>query len=135
MSLARGSAVEFSDLEERVAVVNIFVGNLAYGVTDRELRGAFEAYGQVASASVIIDRATNKSRGFGFVEMPNREEANAAIQALNQQDLGGRPMRVNEARPKEDRPPRRDFDGAGARGGFGGGRGDRGDRGFRNDRY
>ena len=122
--------------------MNIFVGNLAYGVTDRELRGAFEAYGQVSSASVIIDRATNKSRGFGFVEMPNSDEANAAIQALNQQDLGGRPMRVNEARPKEDRPPRRDFDGAGSRsgggfggGGFGGGgRGDRGDRGFRGDR-
>jgi RNA recognition motif-containing protein len=119
--------------------VNIFVGNLAYGVTDRELRSAFEAHGQVSSASVIMDRATNKSRGFGFVEMPNSNEAQAAIQALNSQDLGGRPMRVNEARAKEDRPPRRDFDGAGSRGGgFGGGGGYGGggrDRGSRGDRY
>jgi RNA recognition motif-containing protein len=94
--------------------VNIFVGNLSYAVTDRDLRAAFEAHGQVTSASVILDKMTGKSRGFGFVEMTNREEAMAAIQALNEKDLKGRTIRVNEAQPKADRPPRRDG------GGFGG---------------
>ncbi len=102
--------------------MNIFVGNLPYGVTDRELRAAFEAHGQVASASVILDRLTGKSRGFGFVEMANREEALNAIQALNNKDMGGRAIRVNEAQPREERPRRepRDFD-SGPRGGGGGG--------------
>jgi len=102
--------------------VNIFVGNLTYGATDADLRKAFEAYGTVSSASVIVDKFTGKSRGFGFVEMPDAAEAKAAIEALNDQDLDGRPIRVNEAKPREDRPPRRE-------GGFGGrDRGDRGDR-------
>jgi RNA recognition motif-containing protein len=87
-------------------VVNIFVGNLPYGVTDMDLRSAFEAHGQVSSASVILDKFTGKSRGFGFVEMPNRDEAVAAIAALNDQDFKGRPMRVNEAQAREDRPRR-----------------------------
>ncbi len=96
--------------------MNIFVGNLSYQAADEDLRAAFAAFGQVTSANVIIDRMTGKSRGFGFVEMPNREEALKAIQALNDSPLKGRPIKVNEARPREDRPPRRD-------GGFGGGGG------------
>lgn len=105
-------------------VVNIFVGNLPYSATDADLREAFSAYGQVSSASVIMDKFTGKSRGFGFVEMPNRDEALNAIAALNDKDLNGRAMRVNEAQPREDRPPRRE------RREWGGDRGgDRGDRG------
>ncbi len=86
--------------------MNIFVGNLAFAVTDTELRQAFEAHGQVASANVILDKFTGKSRGFGFVEMPNEAEAKAAIGALNNKDLKGRAIRVNEAQPREDRRPR-----------------------------
>jgi cold-inducible RNA-binding protein len=108
--------------------VNIFVGNLPYGATDSDLRKAFEAYGQVSSASVIVDKFTGKSRGFGFIEMPNAEEARAAISGLNDQDLHGRPIRVNEAKPREDRPPRREGGGGGGWGGGGGGGRDRGDR-------
>lgn len=88
--------------------MNIFVGNLSFAVTDVELRQAFEAHGQVSSASVIMDKFTGKSRGFGFVEMPNAEEAKAAIGALNNKDLKGRAIRVNEAQPRTDRPPRGD---------------------------
>ncbi|MFH0954054.1 MAG: RNA-binding protein [Verrucomicrobiota bacterium] len=84
--------------------MNIFVGNLAFTVTDGDLRQAFEANGQVASANVILDKFTGKSRGFGFVEMPNENEAKAAIEALNNKDLKGRAIRVNEAKPREDRP-------------------------------
>lgn len=102
--------------------MNIFVGNLPYGATDADLRKAFEAFGTVSSASVIVDKFTGKSRGFGFVEMPDAEQAKAAIAGLNDQDLHGRPIRVNEAKPREDRPPRRE-----GGGGYGGGR-DRGDR-------
>lgn len=86
--------------------MNIFVGNLSYQAADEDLRAAFSAFGQVTSANVIVDRMTGKSRGFGFVEMPNREEALAAIQALNDQPMKGRPIKVNEARPREARPPR-----------------------------
>ena len=86
--------------------MNIFVGNLSYQAGDEDLRSAFAAFGQVTSANVIVDRMTGKSRGFGFVEMPNRDEAQAAIQALNDQPLKGRPIKVNEARPREARPPR-----------------------------
>jgi len=88
--------------------MNIFVGNLSFNATDEDLRQAFEAHGQVSSASVIMDKFTGKSRGFGFVEMPNDAEANAAIEALNNADLAGRAMRVNEARPREDRGSRGD---------------------------
>ncbi len=128
--------------------MNIFVGNLPYSATDMDLRAAFEAHGTVSSASVILDKFTGKSRGFGFVEMPNREEALAAIAALNEKDLKGRTLRVNEAQAREDRPrrERRDWGdgggGGGDRGGFrgdrggdrGGYRGDRGDRGDRGNR-
>lgn len=113
--------------------MNIFVGNLPYSAADADLREAFSAYGQVSSASVIMDKFTGKSRGFGFVEMPNRDEALNAIAALNDKDLNGRPMRVNEAQPREERPRRDRGDWGGDRGGRGGDRGgrggDRGDRG------
>jgi RNA recognition motif-containing protein len=105
-----------------------------------DLRAAFEAHGTVSSASVILDKYTGKSRGFGFVEMPNREEALAAIAALNDQELKGRTLRVNEAQPREDRSPRRERrdwgnSGGGERGGYRGDRGDRKDRGgYRGER-
>jgi RNA recognition motif-containing protein len=89
-------------------VMNIFVGNLSYQAGDEDLRSAFEAFGTVSSANVIIDRMTGKSRGFGFVEMPNNGEAQKAIQALSDTEIAGRAVKVNEARPREDRPPRRD---------------------------
>lgn len=87
-------------------MVNIYVGNLSYSATDQDLRQAFEAHGEVASARVIMDRETGRARGFGFVEMPNAEEARKAIAALNNQPIAGRPVRVNEARPKDDGPRR-----------------------------
>jgi RNA recognition motif-containing protein len=91
--------------------MNIYVGNLSYRTTEDDLRTAFEAYGAVSSASIVMDRETHRSRGFGFVEMPSDEEALEAIQGLNGADLGGRALKVNEARPREDRrdnrrPPR-----------------------------
>lgn len=94
--------------------MNIYVGNLAYGVTEDELREAFAAYGVVDSANLITDKFTGDSKGFGFVEMPNNAEADAAIKGLNEQPLKGRPIRVNQAKPRGDRP---------SRGGGGGGRG------------
>jgi RNA recognition motif-containing protein len=107
--------------------MNIYVGNLSFDSTDEDLRQAFEAYGTVESAQVIRDRASGRSRGFGFVEMPEKEEALAAIEGLNETELQGRTLRVNEAKPREDR-------GGGGRGGRrggrrqGGGRRDYGDR-------
>jgi len=86
--------------------MNIYVGNLAYGVTDDELREAFAAFGEVSRASVIMDRDTGRSKGFGFVEMPDNSQAEAAINGLNEKDMSGRPIRVNEAKPREDRPRR-----------------------------
>ena len=79
--------------------MNLFVGNLPFSTSDDDLRQAFEAYGTVDSARVILDRDTGRSRGFGFVEMPD-EAANAAIEALDGSDLGGRQIKVNEARPR-----------------------------------
>jgi RNA recognition motif-containing protein len=81
--------------------MNIYVGNLAYGVTDADLRDAFSASGEVTSASVITDKFSGQSKGFGFVEMPNKAQGEAAIKALNDQPLKGRNMRVNESRPRE----------------------------------
>ena len=86
--------------------MNIYVGNLAYSVTDADLSQAFGAYGTVANASVIKDKFSGQSKGFGFVEMPNAAEANAAIRALNEKPLKGRNLRVNEAKPREERPRR-----------------------------
>ena len=83
--------------------MNIYVGNLSYGLSESELRDAFENFGAVSTVKVLSDRETGRSRGFGFVEMPNREEAEAAVANLNGKDVGGRPLRVNEARPRERR--------------------------------
>lgn len=86
--------------------VNIYVGNLSYEASDEDLRAAFEGFGQVSSARVIRDKETGRSRGFGFVEMPNADEARKAIEGVNNKDIAGRPVRVNEARPREDGPRR-----------------------------
>ncbi len=83
--------------------MNIFVGNLSFDTRDDGLRQAFAAHGAVDSAQVVMDRQTGRSRGFGFVEMPNSDEANKAISALNGADLGGRPLTVNEAKPRAPR--------------------------------
>ena len=91
--------------------MKIYVGNMAYSTTEPQLRAAFEAYGVVEDVAVINDRDTGRPQGFAVVTMPNAAEAQAAINALNETDLGGRNVRVNEARPKEDN-----------RGGGGGGR-------------
>ena len=80
--------------------MNIYVGNLAYSTTDSSLEEAFGAHGTVERAQVVIDRNSGRSRGFGFVEMPNDEEAKAAIEALNGSDMDGRALNVNEARPR-----------------------------------
>ena len=106
----------------------LYVGNLGYGVSSSDLEQLFSPFGTVASAQVIGDRETGRSKGFGFVEMGTDEEAQAAIQGLNGQDHNGRPLTVNEARPREER-------GGGGRGGrsggYGGGGGGRGGRGGR----
>ena len=80
----------------------LYVGNLGYGVTDSDLTKMFEGHGTVESAQIIMDRGTGRSKGFGFVEMKNDQEAAAAIVALNGKDSDGRPMTVNEARPKTE---------------------------------
>ncbi|MGC2694242.1 MAG: RNA-binding protein [Candidatus Angelobacter sp.] len=81
----------------------IFVGNFSFSLTEGELRSLFEPFGSIDSVTVVTDRATGRSRGFGFVEMPNNAEAEKAIAALNGKDSGGRQLTVNEARPKVDR--------------------------------
>jgi RNA recognition motif-containing protein len=105
--------------------MNIYVGNLAYSVTEEDLKRTFEAYGQVETANVIKDQYSNQSKGFGFVEMPDQAEAQAAISALNGKDLNGRTLTVNEARPRADKNRGGGFGGGGGgrRGGGGGGRG------------
>jgi RNA recognition motif-containing protein len=82
--------------------MNIYVGNLSYSVTEDDLKQAFEAFGQVASVSIIKDKFSNQSKGFGFVKMPSQEEAQAAITGMNGKELKGRAMNVNEARPRTD---------------------------------
>ncbi|MGE5152445.1 MAG: RNA recognition motif domain-containing protein [Bdellovibrio bacteriovorus] len=86
--------------------MNIYVGNLAYSVTQDDLRDAFAAYGEISSVNLITDKFTGDSKGFGFVEMPNNSEADAAIKALNETPLKGRNMKVNQAKPRGDRPSR-----------------------------
>lgn len=86
--------------------MNIYVGNLSFNTTDEDLQQAFSSHGSVDSARVITDRETGRSRGFGFVEMTNQGEAQAAITALNGTDLQGRTISANEARPREERRPR-----------------------------
>ncbi len=91
--------------------MNIFVGNLSYGSTDESLRTLFEQHGEVTSVKVIMSQETGRSRGFGFVDMPNKPEAEAAIAAIDGKDFEGRSIKVNEARPKPDRrsgPPRQE---------------------------
>lgn len=114
---------------------NIFVGNLSFNTNEDELRQMFESYGQVDRVSILTDRDTGRSRGFGFVEMASDDDGEKAITALNGSQFGGRTINVNEARPKSDRG------GGGGGGGFGGGggrgRGDRNGRGGggRRDRW
>ena len=86
-----------------MSVMNIYVGNLSYQMSETELRDAFAAFGEVSSVKILMDRETGRSRGFGFVEMPNQGEAETAITQLNGKDLGGRALRINEARPRERR--------------------------------
>jgi len=86
--------------------MNIYVGNLAYSVTQDDLRDAFGAYGNVESANLITDKFTGDSKGFAFVEMPSNSEADAAIKGLSETALKGRPLRVNQAKPRSDRPSR-----------------------------
>ena len=89
----------------------LYVGNLSYRTTEGELRETFGAYGEVTSATIITDRDTGRSKGFGFVEMSTEEEAIAAMEAMNGTDLGGRTIKVDKARPrKERRPQRRSYD-------------------------
>ena len=83
--------------------MNIYVGNLSYTLDEAELREAFSAYGEVSSVKVLMDRETGRSRGFGFVEMPNQAEAEAAVAEINGKEIGGRALRVNETRPREAR--------------------------------
>ena len=100
--------------------MDIYVGNLAYQTTDDDLRTLFSAHGEVTSARVVMDRVSGQSKGFGFVEMPDRDAAQKAIDAINGQDFQGRKLRVNESQPKP-REERGGFGGGASRGGFGGG--------------
>jgi len=113
--------------------MNIYVGNLSYSATEASMRELFEGYGQVTTAKIVTDKFTGSSRGFGFVEMPNADEAQRAIDELNGKDFDGRKIVVNESRPREttgrdNRPPRRD-------GGYGNNRDGGGRDGGRNSRY
>ena len=124
MSLDQFTAVVYTryvdEQTKAESKMNIYVGNFAYDLTEDDLQKAFEAYGQVASVAVIKDKFSGESRGFGFVEMPSKDEAMAAIAGLNGQDLNGRALTVNEARPRTERGS--GGGGGGGRGGGGGGR-------------
>lgn len=112
-------------------MVNIYVGNLSWSCTNDDLMQLFSQHGTVARAQVILDRETGRSRGFGFVEMPNEAEAKTAVEALNNFNFQGRPLTVNEARPREPRTGG-GFGGGGGGGGYGGGRGGGGGGGYGN---
>ncbi len=103
--------------------MKIYVGNLAYQVTEEDLTQAFGAFGQVESANIIKDKYSQQSKGFGFVEMPSSTEAQAAIAGLNDQELKGRALKVNEAKPRPEGSSRGGFRSGGGGGGGGGGRG------------
>ena len=109
--------------------MNIYVGNLSYTSTDNTLRNLFETYGTVTTTKIVTDKFTGSSRGFGFVEMPNNDEGQKAIDGLNGQDFEGRKIVVNESRPREEngasRGPRRDGNGGGGYNRDGGGRNSR----------
>jgi RNA recognition motif-containing protein len=96
--------------------MNIYVGNLSFTTSETDLKDAFQAFGEVQSCNIIKDKYSGQSRGFGFVEMPNKDEAEKAISTLNGKDLKGRTLKVNEAKARTDGP------GGGGRGGFGGSR-------------
>jgi len=102
--------------------MNLYVGNLPYRISEDQLRSTFEEFGSVSSCTIIKDKVTGQSKGFGFLEMPERTEAEAAISNLNGRDLMGRKINVNEARPRENRAA----GGGGGRGGYGGGNGGNG---------
>ena len=104
----------------------LYVGNLSFGITEESLQQLFAQAGTVESATVITDRATGRSKGFGFVEMSSDQEATDAIAKLNGTDVEGRAITVSEARPQAPRESRGGFGGGGSRGGFGGGGGGRG---------
>ncbi len=87
--------------------MNIYVGNLPYNLTEDDLRAAFSEFGEVSSANIIMDKMSGQSKGFGFVEMPDDSEADQAIKALNESALNGRNIKVNQARPRGERSPRR----------------------------
>ena len=106
--------------------MRLYVGNLPFQTTDDDLRDLFTEHGDVTTASVVTDRETGRSRGFGFVEMSSDSEGEAAINALNGSPFGGRDLTVNEAKPREQRGGGGGFGGGGGRGGYGGGGG--GDR-------
>ncbi len=109
----------------------LYVGNLAYSIRDNDLEQAFSQFGAVTSAKVMMERETGRSKGFGFVEMGSDAEAQAAINGMNGQPLGGRSIVVNEARPMEPRPPRTGgYGGGGGGGGYGGGRREGGGGGY-----
>ncbi len=110
----------------------LFVGNLSFDITENDLQDAFAAFGTVTEANLMMDRTTNRPRGFAFVTMSNADEAQKAIDGLNGKDLAGRSLTVNVAKPREERPA---GGGGGARRGFGGGGGGGGYRGGGRDRY
>ncbi len=87
--------------------MNIYIGNLPYSVTEEDLKEAFGEFGQIASISLITDKFSGQSKGFGFIEMANNSEADAAIKALNESSLKGRRIKVNQAKPKSDKPARK----------------------------
>nr|VFK01725.1 MAG: RNA recognition motif. (a.k.a. RRM, RBD, or RNP domain) [Candidatus Kentron sp. H]VFK02020.1 MAG: RNA recognition motif. (a.k.a. RRM, RBD, or RNP domain) [Candidatus Kentron sp. H]VFK05152.1 MAG: RNA recognition motif. (a.k.a. RRM, RBD, or RNP domain) [Candidatus Kentron sp. H] len=87
--------------------MNIYVGNLPYNVTEDDLREAFSEFGEISTVTIISDKFSGQSKGFGFVEMPDNSEADAAIKALNETAFKGRNIKVNQAKPKGERPPRR----------------------------
>jgi RNA recognition motif-containing protein len=103
--------------------MNIYVGNLPYSVRDQDLMTLFSEHGTVSSAKVVIDRETDRSKGFGFVEMPSADEGTNAINKLNGFEFAGRALRVNEARPREERPRTGGYGRGGGGGGYGGGGG------------
>ena len=111
--------------------MNIYVGNLVFDVSESDLREAFEQFGEITEVRLIMDKYSGKSKGFGFIEMPSKDEAEKAIEEMNGKEFKGRALSVNEAKPKTDRG------GRGGRGGFGGGRSSGGGRrgGGGRDRY
>ena len=134
--MSGNSLVKVSSVEDNNKHMSnkLFVGNLSFQTTENELQDAFAAYGTVTEANLMMDRMTNRPRGFGFVTMSTPEEAQNAIAGLNGKDLGGRAITVNVARPREERPA----GGGGGRRGFGGGGGGGGRRdygGGGRDRY